>query len=64
MLASRLSEDPSLSVLALEAGNNHINDTKVRCPGIFASMYGDQEYDWNYVNVPQVSQTPSDSRTR
>lgn len=46
-------------MLVIEAGNNHVNDTKVGCPGIFASMYGDQEYDWNYVNAPQVSQIPS-----
>lgn len=42
-------------MLVLEAGNDHINDTKAQCPGIFASMYGDHEYDWDYRNVPQVS---------
>lgn len=53
-LATRLSEEPNFSVLVLEAGNDHINDTKTQCPGIFASMYGDHEYDWDYRNVPQV----------
>lgn len=53
-LATRLSEEPDFSVLVLEAGNDHINDTKAQCPGIFASMYGDHEYDWDYRNVPQV----------
>lgn len=57
VLASRLSEEPSFSVLVLEAGNDHANDSKVRCPGIFASMYGNPEYDWDYVNEPQVSQS-------
>lgn len=41
-------------MLVLEAGNDHINDTKAQCPGIFASMYGDHEYDWDYTSVPQV----------
>lgn len=54
-LATRLSEEPDFSVLVLEAGDDHINDTKAQCPGIFASMYGDHEYDWDYRNVPQVS---------
>lgn len=54
-LATRLSEEPGFSVLVLEAGEDHINDTKAQCPGIFASMYGDHEYDWDYRNVPQVS---------
>ncbi|KAI3394391.1 hypothetical protein diail_2858 [Diaporthe ilicicola] len=52
-LATRLSEEPGFSVLVLEAGGDHINDTKTQCPGIFASMYGDHEYDWDYRNVPQ-----------
>ncbi|KKY37477.1 putative choline dehydrogenase [Diaporthe ampelina] len=52
-LATRLSEEPNFSVLVLEAGNDHINDTKAQCPGIFASMYGDHEYDWDYRNMPQ-----------
>ncbi|POS76701.1 choline dehydrogenase [Diaporthe helianthi] len=52
-LATRLSEEPNFSILVLEAGDDHINDTKTQCPGIFASMYGDHEYDWDYRNVPQ-----------
>jgi choline dehydrogenase len=51
----RLSSEPKFSVLVLEAGEDHINDIKVQCPGIFASMYGDHKYDWDYRNVPQVS---------
>lgn len=57
VLASRLSSESSCSVLVLEAGEDHTNDTKVRCPGIFASMYGNHAYDWDYVNEPQVSES-------
>lgn len=34
----------------------------MKCPGIFASMYGDPEYDWNYTNSPQVKQSCRDFR--
>ncbi|KAK0669869.1 putative choline dehydrogenase [Cercophora samala] len=52
-LASRLSEIPSFNVLVLEAGNDHTQDIKVLCPGIFGSVYGDLEYHWEYTNTPQ-----------
>lgn len=53
-IAARLSEDPSITVLVLEAGNDHSNDTNVLSPGLYTIMYGDPEYDWNYKTVPQV----------
>ncbi|KAK0744749.1 choline dehydrogenase [Apiosordaria backusii] len=52
-LAARLSEVPTFNILVLEAGNDHTQDIKVICPGIFGSMYGDLEYHWEYFNVPQ-----------
>ncbi|KAI9645184.1 hypothetical protein NHQ30_005918 [Ciborinia camelliae] len=53
-LAARLSEAPQTSVLVLEAGNDHSNDTNVLSPGLFTGIYGNPEYDWNYKTVPQV----------
>ncbi|KAL2062521.1 hypothetical protein VTL71DRAFT_6787 [Oculimacula yallundae] len=53
-VASRLTENPKTSVLVLEAGNDHSNDTNVLAPGLYTGMYGNPEYDWNYKTVPQV----------
>lgn len=56
-VAARLTENPYVSVLVLEAGFDHSNDIKVLCPGLFTSMYGDPEYDWNYKTIPQIHAT-------
>ncbi|CZR63099.1 probable choline dehydrogenase [Phialocephala subalpina] len=53
-VAARLSNDPSTTVLVLEAGNDHSNDINVLSPGLYTIMYGDPEYDWNYKTVPQI----------
>lgn len=56
-IAARLTENPQTSVLVLEAGNDHSNDTNVLSPGLYTGMYGNPEYDWNYKTVPQVKAT-------
>jgi choline dehydrogenase-like flavoprotein len=53
-VAARLLEDPNVQVLVLEAGNGHSNDVNVLAPGLFATLYGNPEYDWNYQNEPLV----------
>ncbi|KAG4438451.1 hypothetical protein IFR05_006061 [Cadophora sp. M221] len=53
-IAARLTENPKTSVLVLEAGNDHSNDTNVLAPGLYTGMYGNPEYDWNYKTVPQI----------
>ncbi|KUJ09476.1 alcohol oxidase [Mollisia scopiformis] len=53
-IATRLSENPDTSILVLEAGNDHSNDTNVLSPGLYTTMYGNPEYDWNYKTVPQI----------
>lgn len=48
VLVSRLSEQPSFSLLVLEAGKDHANDITVKFPGVFAARYANTEFDWNY----------------
>lgn len=52
VLANRLSEDPNLSVLVLEAGKNHSDDPRIYTPGLAGSVWSDPEYDWQYVAEP------------
>jgi hypothetical protein len=55
VLANRLSENPKLQILVLEAGQNRNDDPKVYIPGFVAQAFGDPDYDWNYKTVPQES---------
>jgi choline dehydrogenase len=52
VLANRLSEDPSVQVLLLEAGPEDTLDA-IRVPAIFSSLFG-TEVDWNYRLEPQT----------
>ena len=51
IVASRLSEDPHVSVLLLEAGGENTNDIS-RAPGAFFKVWG-TDYDWQYQTEPQ-----------
>lgn len=54
VVASRLSEDPTVSVLVLEAGPDNSSDPLVLTPGLAAAQYGQEKYDWNFSSEPQV----------
>lgn len=54
VLANRLSEDPSVSVLLIEAGANRMGDPRIDTPGLMATMYGNPDFDWDYMSIPQV----------
>ena len=54
VLANRLSEDPAISVLLLEAGENRSDDMRVVCPGEGGALLGNPDFDWDFETVPQV----------
>jgi choline dehydrogenase len=52
VLASRLSENPDLSVLLVEAGPRRAHRLEVRVPAAFSKLFR-SEVDWGYSTVPQ-----------
>lgn len=54
VVASRLTEDPEVRVLVVEAGSDQSANPLVLTPGLMAGLYGKEEYDWNFTSVPQV----------
>ncbi|KAF9265669.1 alcohol oxidase [Marasmius fiardii PR-910] len=52
-LAVRLSEDPSVSVLVIEAGQANLDDPDILTPAKFGSHFGNEKYDWNFKTLPQ-----------
>jgi choline dehydrogenase len=55
VLAARLTENPSVSVGVIEAGENRLNDPMIQIPGLHTKLYEKPEYDWIFKTVPQVS---------
>lgn len=54
VLASRLSEDESVQVLVIEAGEDLTADPRVNVPGMWPTLIrGDTA--WDFKTVPQVS---------
>lgn len=53
VLANRLSEDASVSVLVIEAGRNAAADERVLVPAMFNAALG-TELDWSFATTPQV----------
>ena len=57
VVAARLTEDPNVRVLVLEAGANRLNDPRITIPGLAAQTYDDPDFDWCMKSIPQVCQT-------
>lgn len=53
VLATRLSEDPTLEVAVLEAGQDQRADPRVVTPGMWP-MLGKTPSDWNFPTNSQV----------
>ena len=53
VLANRLSENPSIEVLVVEAGDDQTSDPRVNVPGMWPTLIG-TESTWNFTTVPQV----------
>ena len=52
VVAARLTEDPGIRVLLLEAGPDASAVEEVRVPAAYSRLFRSQ-YDWNYVTLPQ-----------
>ena len=54
VLANRLTADPKVSVLVIEAGSDRLEDPRITTPGLATTLYDDPTYDWSFNTVPQV----------
>lgn len=55
VVATRLSEDADKNVLLIEAGANRMGDPRIDITGLLATVYGDSDFDWDFMTEPQVS---------
>lgn len=53
VLANRLSEDPNISALVLEAGAERSDDEWIYSPGLAGTMWDNPDYDWRYTSKPE-----------
>ncbi|KAI0287233.1 GMC oxidoreductase [Russula brevipes] len=53
VVATRLSEDPTVSVLVLEAGRANLNDDSITMSGTFGKNFFQPDYEWGFMTVPQ-----------
>ncbi|KAF7331343.1 GMC oxidoreductase [Mycena kentingensis (nom. inval.)] len=52
-LAARLTEDPSVTVAVLEAGEHNLGEPLIDMPGQFGGTFGNEKFDWAFPVVPQ-----------
>ncbi|KAF4625622.1 hypothetical protein G7Y89_g12538 [Cudoniella acicularis] len=54
VVATRLSQDPNISVLVLEAGEDHSPGPWVTTPALWSSLLG-TDFDWRYLSEAQAA---------
>lgn len=54
VLSARLSENPNVKVLVIEAGADQHDDPRVNTPGMWSTLIKSSS-DWVFDTVPQVS---------
>ncbi|THU87441.1 alcohol oxidase [Dendrothele bispora CBS 962.96] len=54
VLATRLSENPNLTIGVIEAGVDHADDPAVTIPGMMARNTRNPRYDWEFYTEPQL----------
>ena len=54
VLAARLTEDPTVVVGVLEAGQARLDDPRIMTPLLFTTLAGNKDYDWMMETVPQA----------
>ncbi|KAJ7230526.1 GMC oxidoreductase [Mycena pura] len=52
-LAARLTENPSITVAVLEAGEHNIGESLIDVPGQFGQTFGNPKFDWCFPTTPQ-----------
>lgn len=62
VVANRLSEHADKEVLLVEAGANRQGDPKIGIVGMLSTLYGDPNYDWDFMTEPQVSWNRAQAR--
>jgi choline dehydrogenase-like flavoprotein len=53
LLAYRLSAQPHLSILVLEAGENRNDDSNIYTPGLSNKLLDNDDYDWQFKTEPE-----------
>ncbi|KAF7886149.1 hypothetical protein EAF00_010252 [Botryotinia globosa] len=53
VVANRLSQNPEIQVLVLEAGGNHFDNPQINIPALWPSLLG-PELDWAFETVPRA----------
>lgn len=54
VVASRLTEDPHVQVLVIEAGADRRSDPRIYIPGLAVQTFDDPDFDWSFLTTPQV----------
>jgi choline dehydrogenase-like flavoprotein len=57
VVANRLTDDPSVEVLVIEAGEDRTEEPRIRNLALFGGLFG-TEADWKFESQPQVSNYP------